>query len=122
MSLTVLTPPRDLPPGPFLSVFVVHAVLDHDKYRAYQQISDGRALKPAHFGGEVLGFAKPPINVAAVEHAHAVAVIRWPDFDAYRRWRGQAVYQAPGVPELHAAAERESVYFLPLSSRMTSAE
>lgn len=122
MSLTALSPPPDLPPGPFLSVFVVHAILDAEKYRAYQRISDHQALKPMHFGGEVLGFAKPPINFSVAESARAVAVIRWPDFEAYRRWRGQSVYQAPGVPELHAQAERESVYFIPLALRAPPAD
>jgi uncharacterized protein (DUF1330 family) len=116
MSLVALDPPPDLPPGPFVSVFVVHEILDAAKYAAYQQISDGQSLKPRHFGGEVLAFAKPPINFAVAERAVAVAVIKWPNFDSYRRWRGQPVYRQPGVAELHAAAERESVYFLPLRS------
>ncbi|MBL8644732.1 MAG: hypothetical protein JNK21_12420 [Rhodospirillaceae bacterium] len=116
MSLFALEPPADLPPGPFLSVFVVHEILDAAKYAAYQQISDGQSLKPRHFGGDVVGFAKPPINFAVADSAVAVAVIKWPDFDSYRRWRGQPIYQQPGVPELHAAAERESVYFIPIST------
>jgi uncharacterized protein (DUF1330 family) len=113
MSLFALDPPPNLAPGPFVSVFVVHEILDAEKYAAYQKISDGQALKPNHFGGEVLAFAKPPINFAVDQPALAMAVIKWPDFDSYRRWRGQPIYQQPGVPELHAQAERESVYFLP---------
>jgi hypothetical protein len=116
MSLTHLEPPPDLPPGPFVSVFVVHEILDAEKYAAYQKISDGESLKPHHFGGKVLAFAKPPIHFATVERAVAVAAIAWPDFEAYRRWRGQEVYRRPGVAELHAAAERESVYFVPMTS------
>lgn len=119
MSLTILDPPSDLPPGPFLSIFVVHEILDAEKYAAYQKISDGQALKPKQFGGEVVGFAKPPINFAVDQKALAVAVIRWPNFESYRAWRGQPIYQQSGVPELHAAAERESVYFVPIQAPRT---
>jgi hypothetical protein len=117
MSLRHFDPPADLPPGPFVSVFVVHEILDVEKYAAYQKISDGQSLKPGHFGGTVLAFAKPPIHFAAIETAVAIAVIAWPDFESYRRWRGQEVYRRPGVADLHAAAERESVYFIPVKPR-----
>jgi uncharacterized protein (DUF1330 family) len=114
LSLVALEPPSDLPPGPFISVFVVHEILDRAAYEAYQRISDEQAVKPPAFGGRVLAFAKPPLHLAGPHPAVAVAVIAWPDFDAYRAWRGQPVYAAPGVAALHAAAERESVHLLPL--------
>jgi uncharacterized protein (DUF1330 family) len=114
---TLFDDERDIPEavqtGPFLSVFVVHGIRDPDAYARYQAISDGKSLKPTHFGGEVLGFAKPVFRFVGPEDAHAVAVIRWPDFAAFRSWRTQEVYAADGVADMHAAAESESVYFLP---------
>jgi hypothetical protein len=105
--------PDGLRAGPFLSVFVVHAVLDQEAYEQYQAISDGQSLKPDHFGGEVIGFSKPVFTFLGPEQAHAVAIIRWPGFHSFEAWRTQDVYSRPGVAELHAKAERESVYFLP---------
>ncbi len=114
---TLFDPEREVPEavinGPFLSVFVVHGITDAEAYAAYQALSDGQSLKPGHFGGEVLGFSKPAFRFVGPEDAHAVAVIRWPDFAAFRAWRTQEVYSADGVAELHAQAESESVYFLP---------
>ena len=114
---TLFDPDREVPEalkdGPFLSVFVAHKVVDRDAYKAYQAISDGQSLRPAHFGGEVLGFSKPAFRFIGPEEAQTVAVILWPNFDAFKAWRTQPVYMAEGVAELHAAAERESVYFLP---------
>ncbi|MDG2243089.1 MAG: DUF1330 domain-containing protein [Rhodospirillaceae bacterium] len=108
---------RDVPEfvkcGPFLSVFVAHNIVDEKAYEAYQAISDGDSLKPSHFGGEVLGFSKPAFRFVGPEEAHAVAVIRWPNFETFTAWRTQPAYAAEGVSELHAKAERESVYFLP---------
>jgi len=91
----------------------VHSVKNAEAHAQYQAVSDGRSLKPGHFGGEVLGFSKPAFRFLGPEDAHAVAVIRWPNFEAFRAWRTQEVYSAPGVADLHAAAESESVYFLP---------
>lgn len=114
---SLFDPDRELPDtvhnGPFLSVFVVHGITDAEAYAQYQAISDGKSLKPHHFGGEVLGFAKPAFRFVGPQDAHAVAVIRWPDFAAFRAWRTQKAYGADGVAELHAKAESESVYFLP---------
>lgn len=108
---------RDVPEfaksGPFISVFIAHNIVDETAYEAYQAISDGDSLKPSEFGGEVLGFSKPVFRFVGPEEAHAVAVIRWPNFEAFTAWRTQPVYAAEGVPDLHAKAERESVYFLP---------
>ena len=101
--------PEAVREGPFLSVFVAHNVVDPKAYEAYQAISDGKSLKPSHFGGEVMGFSKPAFRFIGPE----VAVIRWPNFAAFTAWRTQPVYAAEGVADLHAAAERESVYFLP---------
>ncbi|MBT4739158.1 MAG: DUF1330 domain-containing protein [Rhodospirillaceae bacterium] len=105
--------PEAVREGPFLSVFVAHNVVDPKAYEAYQAISDGKSLKPSHFGGEVMGFSKPAFRFIGPEDARAVAVIRWPNFAAFTAWRTQPVYAAEGVADLHAAAERESVYFLP---------
>lgn len=114
---TLFDPDREVPDafqnGPFLSVFVVHGVKDPEAYQRYQQISDGQSLKPAHFGGEVIGFSKPVFRFLGPEDAHAVAVIRWPDFESFTAWRTQDVYSGAAVADLHARAERESVYFLP---------
>jgi len=99
--------------GPFLSVFIAHNVIDETAYEAYQAISDGDTVKPSQFGGEVLGFSKPAFRFVGPEEAYAVAVIRWPSFEAFKAWRTQPVYAADGVADLHATAERESVYFLP---------
>lgn len=114
---TLFDPDRDVPEqfrsGPFLSVFLVHGILDQEIYDRYQSISDGQSLKPKEFGGEVLGFSKPVFKFLGPEEAHAVAVIRWPHFDAFKAWRTQEVYSGKAVAELHAKAERESVYFLP---------
>ncbi len=114
---TLFDPDRDVPEtlrdGPFLSVVVAHNVIDPKAYEAYQAISDGKSLRPSHFGGEVLGFSKPAFRFVGPEDAHAVVVIRWPHFSAFTAWRTQPVYAADGVADLHASAERESVYFLP---------
>lgn len=114
---TLFDPDREVPDAlkadPFISVFVVHGIRDADAYAEYQAISDGQSLKPSEFGGEVLGFSKPVFRFVGPEDAHAVAVIRWPDFESFKAWRTQPVYNADGVADLHAAAERESVYFLP---------
>lgn len=114
---TLFDPGREVPDefenGPFISVFVVHGVADSEVYARYQEISDGQSRKPPEFGGEVLGFSKPVFRFVGPEEAHAVAVIRWPNFDAFKAWRTQPVYAADGVADLHAKAERESVYFLP---------
>lgn len=114
---TLFDPDREVPEalkaGPFISVFVVHSIADAEAYAAYQEISDGQSLKPGAFGGEVLGFSKPVFRFVGPEDAHALAVIRWPDFESFKAWRTQPVYAAEGVADLHAKAERESVYFLP---------
>lgn len=114
---TLFDPDREVPEsfkaGPFISVFVVHNIADAEAYERYQSISDGQSLKPVEFGGEVLGFSKPVFRFVGPEEAHAVAVIRWPDFDSFKAWRTQPVYAAEGVSDLHAQAERESVYFIP---------
>ena len=105
--------PVELKAGPFLSVFVVHNIADPEAYDRYQSLSDGQSLKPKHFGGTVLGFSKPVFKFLGPEEAHAVAVIRWPNFEAFKAWRTQDVYSGTDVAELHAKAERESVFFLP---------
>jgi len=114
---TLFDPDRKVPDefevGPFISVFVVHGILDQEIYDRYQAISDGESLKPAHFGGEVLGFSKPVFRFVGPEDVHAVAVIRWPHFDAFKAWRTQEVYSGEKMAGLHANSERESVYFLP---------
>jgi len=114
---TLFDPEREVPEalknGAFLSVFVVHGIADEDAYARYQAISDGQSHKPGVFGGQVLGFSKPAFRFVGPEDAHAVAVIRWPDFASFKAWRTQPVYAADGVADLHAQAERESVYFLP---------
>ncbi len=81
--------PEDLKKAPFLSVFVVHGILDQEVYDRYQSISDGQSLKPKEFGGEVLGFSKPVFKFLGPEEAHAVAVIRWPDFEAFKSLAGK---------------------------------
>jgi len=114
---TLFDPDREVPEsfktGPFISVFVVHNIAHAEAYERYQSISDGESLKPGEFGGEVLGFSKPVFRFVGPEEAHAVAVIRWPDFGSFKAWRTQPTYAAAGVSDLHARAERESVYFLP---------
>lgn len=114
---TLFDPDRDVPEafksGAFISVFLVHGIADAEAYAAYQAVSDGKSVKPGAFGGEVLGFSKPAFRFVGPEEAHAVAVIRWPDFESFRAWRTQPVYSADGIADLHAKAERESVYFLP---------
>lgn len=114
---TLFDPDREVPAnlkaGPFLSVFIVHGVADADSYQRYQAISDGQSDKPAQFGGQVIGFSKPAFRFVGPEEAHALAVIRWPEFEAFKAWRTQPVYAADGVADLHAEAERETVYFLP---------
>ena len=109
--------PDAIKTGPFISLFVVHEVLDQAAYREYQAISDGQSLKPHEFGGQVLGFSKPVFRLLGPENAHAVAVIRWPNLDSFKAWRTQEVYSRPGVAELHDRAERETVYFLPALER-----
>lgn len=118
---TLFDPDREVPDafraGPFISVFVVHGIKDAEVYAAYQAVSDGQSLKPKHFGGEVLGFSKPVFRFIGPEASHAVAVIRWPDFEAFKAWRTQPTYATEAVADLHAKAERESVYFLPCFDR-----
>lgn len=107
---SLFDPEREVPDGlrtgPFLSVFVVHDVVDADAYREYQAMSDGESQKPSEFGGEVLGFSKPVFRFVGPKESHAVAVIRWPDFEAFKAWRTQPVYAMAGVADLHAQAER----------------
>lgn len=114
---SLFDPDREVPDaikaGPFLSVFVVHGIANEESYRRYQAISDGKSHKPSEYGGDVMGFSKPVFRFLGPEDAHALAVIRWPNFESFAAWRTQPVYAADGVAELHAAAERESVYFLP---------
>ncbi|MDE0801296.1 MAG: hypothetical protein OSB02_11245 [Rhodospirillaceae bacterium] len=114
---TLFDPDREVPDalkaGPFLSVFIVHGIANAEAYERYQLISDGQSDKPTKFGGQVMGFSKPAFRFVGPEEAHALAVIRWPDFEAFKAWRTQPVYVACGIADLHAEAERESVYFLP---------
>ena len=114
---TLFDPDREVPEalkqGEFLSVFVVHGIADADAYARYQAISDGQSKKPGLFGGHVLGKNYDAFRFVGPEDAQAVAVIRWPDFESFKAWRTQPVYAAEGVADLHAQAERESVYFLP---------
>lgn len=114
---TLFDPDREVPDAfktrPFISVFVVHGIADAEAYATYQTISDDQSIKPPAFGGEVLGFTKPAFRFVGPEEAHAVAVIRWPDFESFKAWRTQPTYASEGVGDLHAKAEHESVYFLP---------
>ena len=116
---TLFDPDREVPDalktGPFLSVFIVHGIADSEAYERYQAISDGQSDKPIKFGGQVIGFSKPAYRFVGPEEAHALAVIRWPNFEAFKAWRTQPIYAADGVADLHAEAELESVYFLPCS-------
>ena len=94
---TLFDPDREVPDefkvGPFITVFVVHGILDQEAYDRYQAISDGKSLKPPRFGGEVLAFSKPVFRFIGSENAHAVAVIRWPNFEAFKAWRTHEVYR-----------------------------
>ena len=78
--------------GPFLSIFVVHKIKDIEAYKKYQKISDNECLKPSSFGGEVLGFSKPVFRFIGPEEAVALAVIKWPNFDCFKKWRTQEKY------------------------------
>lgn len=101
-----------LPPGPFLSVFVTHEILDPDAFAAFQPRSDRESLKPPAFGGQVLAFSRPPLVVAGGEPAVTLAVIEWPDPASFLAWRFQPLYDE-AMLRLRAQAERGSVYLLP---------
>ena len=48
------------------------------------------------------------------DDGHAIAIIRWPNFDSFKAWRTQAIHSEDGVVGLHARAQWESVCFLSL--------
>lgn len=101
-----------LPPGPFLSVFVIHEILDAEAFARFQPRSDGESLKPPAFGGTVLGFARPPVAAPGSDPVVTLAVIEWPDSRSFLDWRFQPLYD-PAMLRLRAQAERGSLYFLP---------
>jgi hypothetical protein len=101
-----------LPPGPFLSVFLIHEILDAEAFALYQPQSDGRSHKPPAFGGTVIAFARPPFIAPGGEPAVTMAVIEWPDAASFLAWRFQPLYDE-AMLHLRAKAERGSVYFLP---------
>jgi hypothetical protein len=101
-----------LPPGPFVSVFVTHEILDREAFAAFQPRSDGESLKPPHFGGTVIAFARPPVVAPGGQPVVTMAVIEWPDPASFLAWRFQPLYDE-AMLELRAQAERGSVYFLP---------
>lgn len=103
---------RQLPPGPFVSVFVTHEVLDPEAFAAFQPRSDAESVKPAGYGGRVIAFARPPRVAPGGESVVTMAVIEWPDADAFLAWRFQPLYDA-AMLELRSRAERGSLYFLP---------
>lgn len=101
-----------LPPGPFLSVFVIHEILDAAAFARFQPRSDGESLKPPTFGGTVLGFSRPPVAAPGADPVVTLAVIEWPDVASFLDWRFQPLYDAQML-RLRAQAERGSLYFLP---------
>jgi hypothetical protein len=101
-----------LPPGPFVSVFVTHEILDAEAFARFQPRSDGESRKPAGFGGTVIAFARPPVVAAGGEPVVTMAVIEWPDAESFLAWRFQPLYDE-AMLRLRAQAERGSVYFLP---------
>jgi fermentation-respiration switch protein FrsA (DUF1100 family) len=102
-----------LPPGPFVSVFVTHGILDPAAFAAFQPRSDAESLKPAAYGGRVIAFARPPVVAPGGEPVVTMAVIEWPDAGRFLAWRFQPLYDA-AMLALRAQAERGSVYFLPV--------
>jgi uncharacterized protein (DUF1330 family) len=101
-----------LPPGPFVSIFLIHEILDEEAFAEYQPKSDGNSRKPPAFGGTVIAFARPPIIAPGGEPAVTMAVIEWPDAESFLAWRFQPLYDE-AMLRLRAKAERGSVYFLP---------
>lgn len=104
---------RQLPAGPFVSVFVTHEILDAQAFASFQPRSDAESVKPAGYGGRVITFARPPVVAAGGEPVVTMAVIEWPDAEAFLAWRFQPLYD-PAMLELRSRAERGSVYFLPV--------
>jgi len=104
---------QELPPGPFVSVFVTHEILDPDAFAAFQPRSDGESLKPSSYGGRVVAFARPPLVAPGSDPVVTMAVIEWPDAERFLAWRFQPLYDA-AMLALRAQAERGSVYFLPV--------
>lgn len=101
-----------LPPGPFVSVFVIHEILDAEAFARFQPRSDGESLKPAEFNGNVIAFARPPVVAPGGELVVTMAVIEWPNAESFLAWRFQPLYDE-SMLRLRAQAERGSVYFLP---------
>jgi hypothetical protein len=101
-----------LPPGPFVSIFLIHEILDAAAFAEYQPKSDGNSRKPPEFGGRVVAFARPPFVAPGGEPAVTMAVIEWPDTASFLAWRFQPLYDE-AMLNLRAKAERGSVYFLP---------
>lgn len=103
----------NVPPGPFVSVFVTHEILDGEAFARFQPRSDRESVKPASFGGRVVAFARPPVFAPGSEPVVTMAVIEWPDPQSFLAWRFQPLYDQ-AMLALRAQAERGSVYFLPL--------
>lgn len=101
-----------LPPGPFVSIFLIHEILDEAAFAEYQPKSDGNSRKPPEFGGTIIAFARPPVIAPGGEPAVTMAVIEWPDAQSFLAWRFQPLYDE-AMLHLRAKAERGSVYFLP---------